>query len=31
MGRTYRLPAGYSEDLTPLGITNRDPQFYSHG
>ena len=29
VGRTYRLPAGYSEDLTPLGITNRDPQFYS--
>ena len=29
MGRTYRLPVGYSEDLTPLGITDREPQVYS--
>lgn len=28
-GRTYKLPVGYSEDLTPLGVTDRKPQFYS--
>jgi hypothetical protein len=27
-GRTYREPAGYLEDLTLLGITDRPPQFY---
>jgi hypothetical protein len=30
-GRIYKVPIGYSEDLTPLGITDRDPQFYSAG
>jgi len=29
LGRAYKLPVGYSEDLTPLGITDRRPQFYS--
>jgi phage portal protein BeeE len=28
-GRIYKMPVGYSEDLVPLGITDRDPQFYS--
>ena len=27
-GQTYREPVGYLEDLTPLGITDRKPQFY---
>ena len=29
MGRVYKVPVGYSEDLAPLGITDREPQFYS--
>ena len=29
MGRIYKQPIGYSEDLVPLGITDREPQFYS--
>lgn len=28
-GRTFRRPVGYAEDLKPLGITDRDPQFYT--
>ena len=28
-GRIYKQPIGYSEDLTPLGVTDREPQFYS--
>src|SRR5690349_8784085 len=28
-GRIYKVPVGYAEDLTPLGITDRDPQVYS--
>jgi phage portal protein BeeE len=29
MGRIYKVPVGYAEDLTPLGITDREPQVYS--
>lgn len=29
MGRIYKQPIGYAEDLRPLGITGREPQFYS--
>ena len=29
MGRIFRRPVGYEEDLKPLGITDREPQFYS--
>jgi len=28
-GRIYKVPVGYAEDLTPLGITDRDPQVYT--
>lgn len=28
-GRTFKLPFGYLEDLTPTGVTDRKPQFYS--
>jgi phage portal protein BeeE len=28
-GRAYKMPVGYAEDLTPLGITDREPQVYS--
>lgn len=28
-GRTFRRPVGYVEDLRPLGITDREPQFYT--
>jgi hypothetical protein len=29
LGRVYKQPVGYLEDLKPLGITDREPQFYS--
>ena len=29
LGRIYKQPVGYLEDLKPLGITDREPQFYS--
>ena len=29
MGRIYKEPAGYAEDLAPLGITDREPQVYA--
>ena len=28
MGRIFRRPVGYEEDLKPLGVTDREPQFY---
>ena len=27
-GQVYKLPVGYSEDLAPMGITDRPPQVY---
>ena len=29
MGRVFKRPVGYEEDLKPSGITDREPQFYS--
>src|SRR6266536_3124943 len=29
MGRVFKRPVGYEEDLRPVGITDREPQFYS--
>jgi hypothetical protein len=29
LGRIYRQPAGYMEDLTLMGVTDRVPQFYA--
>ena len=29
MGRIFKRPVGYEEDLKPLGVTDREPQFYS--
>jgi phage portal protein BeeE len=29
MGRMFKRPLGYMEDLVPLGITDRDPQHYT--
>jgi HK97 family phage portal protein len=28
-GRSWKRPQGYQEDLRPLGVTDKDPQFYT--